>query len=1364
VTALDEFLKQSGKSSGTALDAVLSQPKSNIVPMTPDMMTGFGTEVTQDQVDNNIFTKVMEGIAKGANAFAGGIVNTQQRAAEEARKLQQDNPNMPDNWKYEVPNVPKPTEGTALDAALRGWNKGASYKESMSPEWVKENPGKATAADIALQVVFDPLNIITPAGVVKGVTGASRAIGLTDKLGDAAQAIKATKAGQKATTFLDDVLNTPIGTKDNKLSLKQWFSPESEIQSAVDKYTVNMARSGEEIRTGTDMMDAAKKGLSPDQATSAERLTQRLVEALDPADVTRTQLEGRQSLLTKIQSDIEAAKSTVAQSKIGLEKAGALSDREQKFLDILKKNNVPVEQYDSFLKEFQALDYKGAEKAVTAAKLDPLIKPKTEAIKQLEKGKMSLKEFFENGTSKMFGPDELKDIAKGLSSGKPIKLNGKALDELEQMAQMPQGASVTPASALESDVLGGIGRAEKQIVEQMPTGTRTPYKWEDAIRLGNEGKLKPDEIQALKGILTPEEAQTFLDKAVSRDRNRQAIFEGATKGTLTPSDVLKFQDLFNSQELRQIGEQLSQRYDKYAFGVSKNENVRKLIYGIKEAAERKAVEEATSDALAKGLKANIDKPLKNVNVNGIDNVLGKENVNADVPNLLNGKQPILDGSGVLPKPNLDAVPKPAQGILKARNVDLSTLTNAEIDFLKSADPKDMKGLVERTKAVEQYNRDINKLEAAQRSLERFDVSPDTVKDVLDDFIKSGFTPAQTQSFMKVAEYMRTVTGRQTMEALQRGLIPTETAAAYSNGRHLRRMYSSKDTPQAHYNKLIETGQVDRAKKFLDDIQTVTKREMASGRSLDLNVVIERQNLPKSVRDAYGQIYEASLPFARGGELSEKLLRTYDMLEDVRSTHAVDMTQIPAGKELKYKQFKSTDGKWGPLEGKYVPDNIYSAVVYADKQNNFTPGWWQKAVGFWKYGKTILNPATHFRNVYSIPALLDARGVPLHEGVGYVLKAAREMKREGKYYQSARKETDILINTYAKNELGKTLERSDSQTRLGKVWNATKSVLQKPADLYQKEEVLGKMAAFMWAQEQKGMSVANAAKFAQEALFNYSKVPPAVDMLRRTGIFPFLSFPYFAAKSTANALYNRPAALSKYYKTVNAQQSKDEQNLMPNYIDPKFMLPIDNVLKSVGIDRTIKTDATGKQTKVKNYLDLKYILPFESWMPDNIGLSPAITGAVGMIANKDGLGRDIARDGMTPEDARKEKADFLWKLASPSLAPGNYAYDKLVNQGMLGKSDYKGRTYDLPEAVAHTIFGLKNAPLNLEENRKNRLREIEAEQRGAGAQINNIMRDATLTKAEKEQRRIEYMNHKKKLAIEAKNIIQSYKRLKQKGEL
>lgn len=293
----------------------------------------------------------------------------------------------------------------------------------------------------------------------------------------------------------------------------------------------------------------------------------------------------------------------------------------------------------------------------------------------------------------------------------------------------------------------------------------------------------------------------------------------------------------------------------------------------------------------------------------------------------------------------------------------------------------------------------------------------------------------------------------------------------------------------------------------------------------------------------------------------------DAIEDVRMQAEPDPTRREAMKELAGRMRQAAreglaaldqtdyDNKeytklpdtrdFGPLRGmivrKQIADDITGAVNFV-RPDNWFDKWFgdrqsvlTKGMSLWKFMKVPMNPPSQVRNVVSNMILLNLSGIPIHKVAPRLVQAARDMAKDGPYYQIAKK-YGVGQGTFSEQELygiSDELKRMDitDQSGLGgwkKVYKAMLKGADKVGDLYQRMEVWGKVAKIMDAMEREGLPENEAVQQANKWLFDYSEVPQAVRRARQSPIgYPFLTFTYKVMPLMAEIAAKHPTRLLPY---------------------------------------------------------------------------------------------------------------------------------------------------------------------------------------------------------------------------------------------
>jgi len=439
---------------------------------------------------------------------------------------------------------------------------------------------------------------------------------------------------------------------------------------------------------------------------------------------------------------------------------------------------------------------------------------------------------------------------------------------------------------------------------------------------------------------------------------------------------------------------------------------------------------------------------------------------------------------------------------------------------------------------------------------------------------------------------------------------------------------------------------------------------------------------------------------------------------------------------------------GPLAGKFVHPDI-AAEVHAmgrmvaplDKPFRWLFKGHAKGIAAFKWMKLMPNPAAHFRNFYSNTVLADFAGLsPIRLDI--YAKAAWDLKRKTPMFREAVK-AGALRGTFTQSEI-EGLQRiyrlapgADMMTKsltvpgiVAKTWQATGSAyhgvrfgLEK---LYRVNEEFFKMAVFRY-HATHGVSSLRAARIAQDAIFDYSDVPPLVHMLRST-ILPFATWPYKAIPRVIETAATRPYVFWKYLTffsrmkeyalndvNMTAQEYDEMMSGLPDYVGKGAFLLMPHRREDGSL----------------SLLDLTYILPW-----GDIHELAASGISKYFVGNPLFLVMDAIRTNRHPHfdmelynefDDRMTKAskvfDFAYKMFMPALTPGigpgmiqqlkpgepkmelergawsegGYSFDRLMRamKQIPSKGQY-GHVSTRWEALKNTMLGIKILPVDPEE--------------------------------------------------------------------
>jgi hypothetical protein len=565
-----------------------------------------------------------------------------------------------------------------------------------------------------------------------------------------------------------------------------------------------------------------------------------------------------------------------------------------------------------------------------------------------------------------------------------------------------------------------------------------------------------------------------------------------------------------------------------------------------------------------------------------------------------------------------------------------------------------------------------------------------------------------------------------------GLMSKETLKAH-RGSHVQRMYKEIET---NPDKISET-----ARQFFSERK---------------KILTPRVDDPEKLKNLT-RIEEAAYPVAKGQRQTGELVATRQFFKEISDkftqkhtdeglTGAVNAAATVKAMKRKGFELVPRSDIYGPLQNKYVPKAIHDDIIRAGKTG--VSEWarrWQKGVGWWKYGKIVMNPASHFRNSIGNFVLADMAGLSPWKVNRYV-DSMRSLTKKDEFYDLAKENGTFLTDTFVGHEIPALLNTADSLPQLEsglRQWakGSGSKIFNNLSKLYQFEEQFFKQAFFIdqmkksmrkagkrslddLSSEQKASFGKAAAAAADEALFNYRKLPALADKMRRWGVVPFIAFPTKAVGATARSLGNRPQVIKRYGDVMRTfeptlKEQGDERRALPEYMMENWMrLP-----SSTPFVKNEQGDPV--------FLNMEYILPW------------AELGDMAERARTDGWGEGFfGRGGQEPAFLNIPAAKIFSTIYSGvdpftnrkvDDYPGGrkaYYWDQLApplmgRQGRELIATARGerldprRTYipkkGLGEVVLGNIFGLRTTSRNIDESylRKlksytNELAELERE--------------------------------------------------------
>lgn len=528
--------------------------------------------------------------------------------------------------------------------------------------------------------------------------------------------------------------------------------------------------------------------------------------------------------------------------------------------------------------------------------------------------------------------------------------------------------------------------------------------------------------------------------------------------------------------------------------------------------------------------------------------------------------------------------------------------------------------------------------------------------------------------------------------------------------------------------------------------------------------LARQDLTKEAMQAKGLIEEAAYPVAKGIRDLTYDIETAKWLKWIDGKYAKVADDLVGSEIDEFVQLGDSKGL-GDLAGKYVPK-----FVADDVNKLFEPvkDWvkkYNRALNYWKVGKTVLNPGYHVRNFMSNFILNDLNGVnvlSLKGGKAYT-QALKELKEGGQYLDEA-KEAGLLGKTFYGEDLKDFIDPLDKKTGEGIAsWmkNAGKFIADKGGKFQSLNEDMSKLANFIYHRT-AGESVEEAVTKANKALFDYGALTKFEEKIKK--FIPFYTFNRKAWPMITQIAIDSPGKIGKYSQLKTAvenlsPESEEERRWLPSWMRDQFVM------------RLPMKDKEGRSM----YFDLTYIVPYGDVVATSsrgglAGIARQITLMMTPFAKEaieQGLGKDFYFD-QDIELFRNQKlfgtipTDTRLAHALRTFAPTIYTEvaDKLL-PALRGDKDYAGRDISVPSTLG-SMFGFKTYKFDKLKAMKSLPYDLGQQIEGYDQNIYRAKNDQSLTDEERIQE-IDYWTKKRQKVLDRYPGVTPKKRIWIDGE-
>lgn len=562
----------------------------------------------------------------------------------------------------------------------------------------------------------------------------------------------------------------------------------------------------------------------------------------------------------------------------------------------------------------------------------------------------------------------------------------------------------------------------------------------------------------------------------------------------------------------------------------------------------------------------------------------------------------------------------------------------------------------------------------------------------------------------------------------------------------------KANNQSHINRLITSGSnLEPYKWELDDVTGGVHKF--------------RRDFTKAEREAMGEVRDVAVRMAvLAREVSHDLALGH-MFKNIKAndnwTIQTDGKTTKEVKELAKKlgwqfvpEVETSAGvkKFGALGNNFVHPDVAKVLksLSSDRIAFSSPELTHFVQGLdtinrailapWKIGKTALSPATHGVNIITNLHLSLMAG---YNPVKLMVDGGRELASKGQYFTEAiqaglldssimKAEWDLdsfvkLANQIDVSKVGDHSTTGKAMSAFGKLMSPLSGAVKGAMRSYENEDKIFKLGVFI-AERNKGMSAAEALNTANKWFLDYTDVPRGINLLRRTGAVPFISWGYKVIPAILNTAIDHPERLIGLvmgYKLLGDYHYEKEYHgraeAQRNYESALMEGTRDENKTFYGAGPSAMVRLGNNEKGQAKFWDASRYLPGGDLMTDMFkgfpfGFHPLIATVTALTMNQNPSFKTKIKPYDKPETPEQEDANtkglvtFMVQQWLPNLpvVPGSFSFDKvgnaLVAEGVISKDqgerfgwtgkDYLGNEPSLRDAMLSQV-GVKIKTLDQE---------------------------------------------------------------------
>ena len=535
-------------------------------------------------------------------------------------------------------------------------------------------------------------------------------------------------------------------------------------------------------------------------------------------------------------------------------------------------------------------------------------------------------------------------------------------------------------------------------------------------------------------------------------------------------------------------------------------------------------------------------------------------------------------------------------------------------------------------------------------------------------------------------------------------------------------------------------------------------------------IVMWRDFTESERQDMGEVRDAVLRYAMGYVETQRDVAIGRLFKAVANNPDLAKTYNPGGwVQVPNAEIKGAPGTktYGALAGMYVEPQVADSLKRNTQPKGVLMAAYDKALGWWKEGKTVWNPVSHGNNVVSNIFVMHFAGLNPANPANW-RNTVREYRTKGQYYKEA-VDKGLFGTEWATMEIQNLLMpdladmadiESVASSRVSKMAEFLKKT-GKPVSWYREnmqrayefEDQFFKLMIYS-DRRKAGMTPEQAIEDTERYIFNYADMPEGVENIKRV-YSPFFSYTYKAVPMVIHTAMTRPdrllvpiALLSGAnwlgYLISGGDEDKERKGL-PDYMQGR---------SAIGTQKAVRMpfNVEGKPA----FMDVTRRVPLGDLFDVNnqtnglpvpaplMPSHPLLSMTAAIAWNVDTFsGKDLVKKSDTAWEAAQTRAGYVYKQLTPNapFVPGSYNFNKLMDSAAytfdteLGP--YTGRTkagdpVPLSTTLPDVFTGTKIRAVDPERGIEYKRSDIAKEVREIQANIRSANRNQSMTADSRER--------------------------------